>query len=37
MGSTQGDRKLTIPAMSATSMAGSRLASMISIPNMDPA
>mgnify|MGYP001801551701 CR=1 FL=1 len=36
MGKTQGLRKLITPASSATLIAGSRLASMISIPNMIP-
>jgi len=34
MGSTQGLRKEMIPAASATNMAGRRLASMRSIPNI---
>ena len=34
MGNTHGLRKLMMPASSATLIAGSRLASMISIPNM---
>jgi hypothetical protein len=34
IGKTQGDRKLTIPAIRATDIAGIRPASKISIPNM---
>ena len=34
IGSTQGDRKDNRPAIRATSIAGTRLASMISKPNM---